>query len=357
MATVPATLGARPITLEQLTALSEEIGALARAGVPLDRGLAELASDMPGRLGSLAADISQRLQTGASLPQVIEQLGSTLPPAYRAVVVAGVRGGHLPIAMEGIATTSRRISQLRGSIYLSLLYPLMVLVVAWSLSVFVLTKIGPVFARILVDFDVTGPWLITAYDAAARHSRWIGPLLPAAFAAYLAWAWHRSGRMAEGRELHPWLAFGALGTLARLQRASQLASLTDLLALLVAHDVPLPDAIELSSAAAGSSSLASAGKTLAERLRRGEVIDQAPRGFPPLLAWTIAGGQSQPVLVRTLKRMAEVYHEDVARQSQWLVIYVPLFITIGVCGSLVFLYAIVTLGPWLALMYRIAQPY
>ena len=119
----------------------------------------------------------------------------------------------------------------------------------------------------------------------------------------------------------------------------------------------LPDAVELSSAASGSQSLSRAGKKLAEQLRRGEVIDQAPLGFPPLLAWTIAGGQSQSVLVRTLKRMAEVYHEDVARQSQWLVIYVPLFITIGVCGTLVFVYAMVTLGPWLALMYRIAQPY
>jgi type II secretory pathway component PulF len=75
------------------------------------------------------------------------------------------------------------------------------------------------------------------------------------------------------------------------------------------------------------------------------------------LAWTIAGGQSQPRLAQTLARAAEVYREEVARRSQWLTLYIPLFATIVVCGGLVFLYALLTLGPWIALMRRIALPY
>src|SRR5438034_53786 len=82
-------------------------------------------------------------------------------------------------------------------------------------------------SRMLVEFDVMGPWIVDLYDAAARHSEWLGPLLPLAFAVWLGWAWYRSGLLAEGRELHPLLTFGAVGTLARLQRASRLASLAD----------------------------------------------------------------------------------------------------------------------------------
>src|SRR5437763_7623530 len=357
MSTVSATLSARPVTLEQLTALSDEIGALARAGVPLDRGLRELSRERPGRLGRLAGEMSRRLEAGGSLEQVVGDLGSALPPAYRCVVEAGVRAGRLPVAMEGISQTARRIGQLRNSIYLSLLYPLMVLLVTWSLSVFVLTKIGPVLSRMLVEFDVAGPWVIDVYDAAARHSTWAGPLIPLAFAVWLAWAWYRCGRIAEGRELHPLLAFGAVGTLARLQRASRLASLADLLSLLVKNQVPLPEAVEMASAAVGSARLARGGKQVAEQLRHGQVIEKPPAGFPPMLAWTITSGQPELRLIRALTRAAGVYRDEGARRSQWLTIYIPLFATIGVCGGLVCLYALVTLGPWIALMRRISEPY
>ena len=40
------------VSLDDLIALNDEIIALIRAGVPLERGLAGLADDLPGRLGA-----------------------------------------------------------------------------------------------------------------------------------------------------------------------------------------------------------------------------------------------------------------------------------------------------------------
>jgi general secretion pathway protein F len=357
MSIVPATLSVRPLSLDQLAALSDEIAALARAGVPLDRGLTELGRDIPGRLGKVAKAMGERLAEGQVIEQVVADLGATLPPAYRSVLIAGVRAGRLPVALQGISQTARRISQLRSMIYLSLLYPLMVLIVTWTMGVFVLVTLGPVFAKIIVDFDVAGPWVIDMYNAAGRHARWVGPLLPLAFALWMAWAWLRAGQVARGTELHPLLSFGAVGTMARLQRASRLATLSDLLALLVGNSVPLAEAVEMASAAVGSKTIMAGGKQLAHQLGRGEAIRGVPTGFPPLLAWTIAGARSQPQLVRSLRRAADVYREEAARRSQWLMAYVPLVATIGICGGLVFVYAALTLGPWLALMYRISLPY
>jgi general secretion pathway protein F len=356
MTTVSATIAARPLTLEQLTALSDEISALARAGVPLDRGLRELAVDMPGRLGKLADQMGRQLEQGQRLDDVVAELGETLPPAYRAVIEAGVSSGRLPAAMEDISRTARRLDQLRNTIYLSLLYPLVVLMVAWGLSVFMLTRLGPILSRMLVDFEVTGPWIIEWYAAGARHIGWLGPLVPIAFMLWLLWAWYRCGRVAAGLELHPLLSLGAVGTLARMQRASRLASLADLLSLLVGNSVPLPRAVELASSAVGSPTIAKGGQELAEQLRRGEAIDRAPHGFPPLLAWTIAGGQSQPQLIRSLRRTAEVYREEVVRRGQWLGLYVPILSTLVICGGVVCLYGLVTLGPWIMIMRRLTLP-
>jgi len=74
------------------------------------------------------------------------------------------------------------------------------------------------------------------------------------------------------------------------------------------------------------------------------------------LAWTVASGQSQDQLVRTLKRTAEVYRDEFNSRGQWLSIYVPLVLTIGVCGTITIVYAALTLGPWVAIMLRLAEP-
>ena len=114
MTTVSTTLAAGPISLDQLAALSEEIAALVRAGVPLDRGLRDLAGETPGQLGKLAGSIGERLEQGHSLEQV----------------VAGFRAGRLPAALESVARTAHRVSQLRRSIGLALIYPTVVLSLA-----------------------------------------------------------------------------------------------------------------------------------------------------------------------------------------------------------------------------------
>ena len=69
----------RGITLDELVALNDEIIALVRAGVPLDRGLVSLGTDLPGRLGTLADTLGRRLESGESLAEMLEDSGDGLP--------------------------------------------------------------------------------------------------------------------------------------------------------------------------------------------------------------------------------------------------------------------------------------
>jgi type II secretory pathway component PulF len=162
--------------------------------------------------------------------------------------------------------------------------------------------------------------------------------------------------VAAGVELHPLLAWGALGQLNRMHRAGRMAALTDLLALLVNHDVPLDEAVELASAAAGSKRLAASGRELAARIRRGEVGGRPPAGFPPLLAWTIATGNSQRDLPQLLHRTAQTYRDEFQRRHRWIEFYVPVVATSLVAGGIVAVYALLSLGPWIVVMHRLADP-
>lgn len=353
---LPATLISRPVTLDQLVALSDEIAALARAGVPLDRGLRELAADMPGRVGHLAGDIGSRLEKGENLAEIMSESGAAFPPAYRAVIEAGLRAGRLPAAMEDVARTARRIGHLRTTLGTALIYPLIVLLVAWLLFCFTVVNVLPVMVRLLSEFDpAIGDWYATATQV-ARWAPWLGFGVPAALVLLAAWTWYRSGLVASGVELHPWLAWGAVGSLRRMQRAGRMAALTELLATLLNNEVPLAEAVCLASAASGSPQLAASGKQLAERIRRGQVGGKPPAGFPPLLAWTLSTGRDQQ-LPTMLRRTAQVYRDDFERRAQWLTLYVPLISTVVVGGSIVLIYAIISLGPWIVIMRRLAQPF
>ena len=77
------------ITIEQLLALNEEIRALVRAGVPLERGLSVAARELRGKLGKITRALGDRLARGESLSQALEGEKQSLPPLYRAVVEAG----------------------------------------------------------------------------------------------------------------------------------------------------------------------------------------------------------------------------------------------------------------------------
>jgi type II secretory pathway component PulF len=129
-----------------------------------------------------------------------------------------------------------------------------------------------------------------------------------------------------------------------------------LLSLLVSHNVPLDEAVELASAAVGSPRLAAGGRELAERIRRGQIGGPAPRGFAPLLCWTLLAGNHKN-LAQLLHRASQTYREEFDRRSQWLSLYVPLVTTALVAGGVVCLYAIISLGPWIVVLHRLAGPY
>src|SRR5262245_61364596 len=118
-------------TIEQLVALNDEIVWLTRGGVPLELGLRQLGTDAAGCLGEVCQSLSERMSAGASLSEALEADEHRLPAVYRTVVEVGLRAGKLPAALEAISNYAREMVELRRKITLALLYPLIVVVLAY----------------------------------------------------------------------------------------------------------------------------------------------------------------------------------------------------------------------------------
>src|SRR6185436_21007209 len=116
-------------------------------------GLTSFGRDLPGRLGKIAAAVGSRLEQGEPLEHIVATQEG-FPPAYRAVVQAGLRVVRLPAALEGISQSARRTAQIRWTISMPILYPLIVMSVGYCLFVFTLVRIAPAMADTLADHSL-----------------------------------------------------------------------------------------------------------------------------------------------------------------------------------------------------------
>lgn len=326
--------------------------------MPLEKGLADVSRDLPGRLGLAAEQLGKRLETGENLAQVVAQDKAAFPPIYRAAVVAGLRCGKLAAALEGIASTARRTAELRRVVGYALLYPLLVLGLAYFLFATLSVKILPTFANAIDDMALGDSGLMMEFaKTAARWAQRAEPFVFTVVPALLVLWWFWSGRAVWRGDRAAGGIFGRLPTAGKLLRLGRLATFIDVLALLVEQQVPLAEAILLASDASADRRLRVAGQELAARLAQGSDPGEAkvPAGFPTLLGWMLITGARHDGLVRTLRTAADGYRRQTLRLVEWLTVYLPMILTAVLGGSVVFLYALAMLGPYFQILYDLSQ--
>lgn len=349
------------MALDDLIALNDEVLALIRAGVPLEQGLMELGRDMPGRLGDLAARLGERLSAGETLPQILASDKDRFPPVWRSVVEAGLRAGRLAAALEGLSTTARRVAELRRVTGVSLIYPLLVLSVAYGLFLSSVVLFVPRMADALEDLAGASDALLNAMLWLGNTAPWWAIWPPAALAAVLALWWHRSARSmwAQGAVFRPAKSRRIWPPWPSIQQSlhdSRMATMTELLALLVEQQVPLHEAVVLAADASGDRGLGKAARSVADRLCGGEtpVADDVPRPFPRFLAWLLASGAQQPRLQQTLLLAADHYRQRAAQAASWNAVYLPILLTAAIGGTAVLIQGLVVFVPICRLLYRLA---
>ena len=339
---------AGPITIDQLLALNEEIRALVRAGVPLERGLLSAGWDIRGKLGRIARALGQRMSRGESLVQALDGEKQTIPPLYRAVVEAGARSGHLSVALEGLARYVRSYSEARRSIGLALWYPVLVLTLAYFLFIGLIwlcvRKFVEAFESLGLSVSAPLRWL-ARLDEIIPYWWPIGPVL----LIVLAIVWYRSGK-AAGFQAGAWNALRLFPWMRSLLDDYQTANFSELLALLLEHQVAYPSALILAAEATADARLTRAAAQMAEAVRRGEPGGQAlasidRKALRPMLRWVLATGQDQGSLVTALRNLADLYRKRANYQAEKLRVLLPMILMIGIGGTATLLYGLALFVP------------
>lgn len=335
------------ISIQQLIALNDEIVSLVRGGVPLELGLRELGGDSAGALQEISQSLAVRMNAGASLAEALHAEGGRLPATYRTVVEAGVRAGRLPAALEAISNYARELADLRRRITLALLYPFIVVVLAYLLFGVFIVQMVRRFRETYEVFRLPVHWSL---ELLSRITEWVALwwwVPPLGFVAIVVW-WMMTGgaRMLTFNGAARPLAL--IPYVGRITRYFQYANFADLLALMVEHQVPLPEGLRLTADATGAARLRRSGRDLAASIERGEPVnggDHRRFGFPPFLYWVLTCGQTAGGMAKLLRHAASIYRRQGVQLSHWLKIVFPVVAAVVIGGGVTVLYTLSLFGP------------
>jgi type II secretory pathway component PulF len=346
------------VSLEQLIALSDEMSALVRSGVPLDRGLLLAGRELRGRAGAVASRLGERLERGESLDEALVADGRAVPALYRAVIEAGLRSGRLSTALEGLAAYARNLAETRRAIGLAFLYPLMIVLLAYGLFIGFVLFIAPRLSSAFVTFNLAQLGSLAAFEWFGTHLVYWVPVLPIILVILTA-AWLRSG---HATTLRPGRLSGLLRLIPGLRSMlglAQTADFAELLSLLIENGVPLDQGIDLAAEAAGAPALRKAAVDIAEGVRRGEEMSTLvarQRGLPPMLAWVLATTAARGPLASALRHAGATYRRRAKQRAEALLTLLPTILLCVVGFTAAAIYTASVFQPVIMLWYDLATP-
>ncbi len=327
---------------DEFAFFNQQLAAMLRDGIPLEGALRQLCQEM--RQGNLRAEL-QSLETDLAkgTPIAAALNARQLPDIYKRLVLVGVKSGNLPEALTMLADYYRRQSSLLIRLKGLMLYPVIVLFVAFLVSgllAIVWNQAGNSYWSFMVGLG-EGRALPAATRAMVPllENMWVFPtifglLFLASLAVWFVPAIHDAIR---------W-------RLPAFKEAS-LSRVASSIHLLLKGGLTLPESIalaqQLEHSAATAADLERWRQNLARGLTRFPEIAATNRVFPPLFVWLVANGGED--VAAGFARAAEIYRTRAEHRAE-TALYTALPVAVMFLGAIVLSQAYLLLSGFLVLV-------
>jgi|HubBroStandDraft_5_1064220.scaffolds.fasta_scaffold106864_2 type II secretory pathway component PulF len=289
---------------DEFAFFNQQLAAMLRDGIPLEGALKQLCQEMhAGKLRDELQALEADLTRGTPMADALKS--RQLPELYKRMIVVGVRSGDLPGALTMLADYFQRQNNIWTRLKGLMVYPLIVLFVAFVLSCFISFLLSNFIWN---NFEMIGNYAgNTMFSSVIQSGLWISPVcIGAAFAVVLI-----AVTMSPAREKLRW-------RLPAFKEAS-LSRVAWAISLMLKNGVPLSDALAFAEQLEAGTRAEQEIAHWRQRLASGhgkfsEMTGSDGRSskslFPPLFIWTVT--QSGEDLKSGFDRAAELYHSRAA---------------------------------------------
>jgi type II secretory pathway component PulF len=323
--------------LENFTRL---LSSLLAAGVPLSRALVILCKESSNPTAQEKwKKVYEGVVDGVSLADSMSTMPETFPRVYTAMVQAGETGGFLDLVLSQIADFQARDKELRTKVTAALLYPVILLVMAIGVLIFLMTFFIPRFQSIFAGLGGQLP-LITRIIVACSH--WIrsyGLFIAAGVVGivFLVRGWVASEK---GRRIWEGLIL-RLPVIGPLLSQFAMARFCRMLGTLLSAGVPLVQALNVARKSIGNQILVDAVSNSIERVKEGaglgDSLAECRTLFSSSVLEMVSVAEESGKLDQELVRIANVTEGDLDRNLKTAVALAEplmLFFIAGFIGTI-----------------------
>jgi type IV pilus assembly protein PilC len=311
---MPGFLRAR-VRPKQLMVFTRQLATLQDAGLPLLRGLRILLKQEqnPALRGALNA-MGESVEGGSTFSESLAQHPTIFDNLFVNMVKAGEAGGVLEVVLTRLAEFMEKAEKIKNKVKSAMIYPIVVLVAAVGILVFLLVTVIPKFAEIFSELlgDEQLPaltrFVINISNAVAHRWYVVVVLVAAAWIGLRLWRRTDTGRYLMDRFKLNVPVFGVLFSKTAIGR------LCRTLGTLLNSGVPVLQALNIVRDTSGNEVVARAIQHVHDSVKEGESMAlplEASGVFPPMVVSMVDVGEETGALPDMLLRIADNYDDEV----------------------------------------------
>lgn len=302
------------VKIMEMVIFTRQMSTMIAAGIPLLECL-EIMQEQTDNAGfeAVLGKVVQGVRGGSDLSSALAEHPRVFPEIYINMISAGEASGQLDVIMTRLAEYMEASAQLRREIRSAMTYPVVALVLVFSITFFLLTYIVPKFEEIFISLEVPLPTItriVLAVGLTLRDQLWV-VLLSGAVMIFLLWLYVTKTQIGRWQKdwlsIHVWV-FGPLFHKVALSRFARTFS------TLIKSGVPILAALDIVAGTTGNVVVTKAIEAARENVRQGETLAEplALSGvFPPMVTRMISVGERSGALESLLEKISEFYDQQV----------------------------------------------
>ncbi len=328
--TAPVTTPEAPLTAATAEALALRVAQLSQTGAPLAAGLRAAAAETDSwRLASALRCVAGEVERGRPLDETIAAATRHLPTHLSGLIRAAQRTGQLGSVLAEWLENRRSAREHWRRVVAALTYPAITLLLAIAIYILFATCIIDPIATMINEFALSYPVNLRVIRWMASTGLVLFGMAAGATAIVLVLL-----RLVGGRAAWSWM-MTQLPLVGSTWHWTGVAEMLRSLALLVEHQIPLPEALRLAGGGIGDAYVGSLCRELAGRVEQGTPLFMAlvhqrslPLSIVPLVRW----GEEHAVLPEGLRSAAEMLEGRLRIRSTLIVQIIPplIFIVVGI---------------------------
>jgi MSHA biogenesis protein MshG len=339
--------GGRP-KLNDLILFSRQMYAVTKAGLPLLRGLRSIAATTPNVFFRNALErVLDNLQSGRDLSSSLSRHSDVFSKFYVSIVRVGESSGTLDVAFQRMYEYLGMEKRISDKLTAALRYPLTVvvaIVVAIAvITMWVLPKFAPIFASLGDNLPLPTQVLLSVSAFSADYWYVVVAVCMSAVIDFNLYVREEQGRYRWDKIKLKIPIVGGITNKATMARICRSFALT------FDSGVPMVQALNMISRAAGNEFISERVLALRDGIERGETLSRTAQIsglFTPLAMQMIAIGEETGALGEMLTEVADFYEREVDYDLDHLTAALEPLLIVGVGGMVLVLALGVFLPLW-----------